>query len=299
MSYIKAIILGLLEGLTEFLPVSGSGHLSALQYVMGYTGDDAMLMNVLLHTGTMLAAVVCFRKELAALAGEAGRLIADIFRGRVRFAYIKDEYERMNGTRRRLLFLIVSSAPLLFLALPVGGGKQVSDLIAGLLADDNLIGEGIFFILWGVVLIFSQRREKRLTQKREMDLLTAFFVGAAQLFSALPGVSRSGAAVCAGTADGVEREEMVSYSFILSIPAVLAADLSQLSSVTLVGSTLTGGHIAVGILAAAAAGVGAFQLLKWMMKKDLIRYCGHYAVWFGAFCLGANAASALILHFGG
>ncbi|MBQ6018952.1 MAG: undecaprenyl-diphosphate phosphatase [Clostridia bacterium] len=299
MTYLKAIILGIVQGLTEFLPVSSSGHLSVAQFIMGNTGEDVMLLNVLLHLGTLLAVFICFGGQILELCREAVRFIVDIVRGRYRLAYIKEDYKELEPNRKMLLFFVVSCVPLLFLILPVGGGDRVMDVLSVFSTDDNIVVEGVCFILTGLLLIYGARRSERIKRKRRMDFLSAFFVGCAQMLAAaFPGISRSGATISVGLADGVSADYMINYTFILGIPAIVAANISELKSVSFTGSSLTGGHIAVGILTAAAVGVGAIVLLKWLMKKKLFRYFGYYCIAVGAFCFGTNAISALMMRFG-
>ncbi|MBQ6164219.1 MAG: undecaprenyl-diphosphate phosphatase [Clostridia bacterium] len=300
MTYLEAVFLGIVQGLTEFLPISSSGHLSVAQFLMNHTGTEAMLLNVLLHAGTLIAVFVCFGREILELIREAIRFIVDIFKGRYRLAYIKEDFKEMNPNRKMLLYFVVSCVPLLFLVLPVGGGDRVMDVLSVFSTDDNIFVEGFCFIITGLMLIGGARREKTLKEKRDMDFLSAFFVGCAQMFAAaFPGVSRSGATISAGLLDGVSADYMINYTFILGIPAIIAANISELKSISFTGTTLTGGHIAVGILTAAIVGIAAIRLLKWLMKKKLFRYFGYYCVLFGAFCLGTNALSLVMQRFGG
>ena len=300
MTYLKAIILGIVQGLTEFLPISSSGHLSVAQYLMGAVGEDVLLMNVLLHLGTLAAVAICFWKDLLALIKEACLFFVDVVKGKYSFRYIKEDFAKMNPNRKMLIFFVISCLPLLFLLLPVGGGEKVMDRLSVFSTDDSILAEGFCFLVTGLMLLSGARQAGSKKPKKEMDGYSAFLVGAAQLFAAaFPGVSRSGATISTGLMNEISEDYMIRYSFILGVPAILAANVSELKSVSVTGTTLSFGHIAVGVIVAAAAGVGAIRLLKWLMKKNYFKYFAYYCFAAGVFCFGTTALSALILKIGG
>lgn len=294
MTYWKAVLLGLVQGLTEFLPISSSGHLSVFQYFMGSTGDDMLLFDVLLHLGTLAAVFICFAPTIYGLLQEAIAFIRDIAHGEYHFRSFRDEFRAMAPRRKMLLYFVVSCVPLLLLLLPAGGGQRVLDKVSVFSTDDRILAEGFCFLLTGVVLILGGMRAAKLRRYRQMDALTAFLVGTAQLFAAaLPGVSRSGSTISTGLLCGVSKEYMVRYSFILGIPAVLAANLAELKDAVAMGSALTVGPTLVGILTAAVSGIAAIVLLRWLLKKDLFQYFGYYCAAMGVFCIGTTILSAI------
>lgn len=298
MSYIKAIILGLVQGLTEFLPISSSGHLSVFQFFMGNTGEDALLFDVLLHIGTLLAVFICFRKTIWSLIKEAVAFLKDIFTGKYHIKTIKDDYNNLHPKRKMLIFFVVSCVPLLFMLLPAGSGESVKDKLSVFSTDKSILAEGICFVLTGILLISGSLRAKKIQQthgNRPMDFLSALLVGIAQLFAAaFPGVSRSGSTISTGLLCGVSKDYMVKYSFILGVPAILAANISELKDALEMGSTLSVGPTVVGVAVAAVSGVGAIVLLRIILKKDLFKYFGYYCAAMGIFCIGATIVTKII-----
>lgn len=294
MSYLKAILLGLVQGLTEFLPISSSGHLSVFQFFMNTGGSDALLFDVLLHIGTLAAVFICFRQTIWGLIKEAIEFIKDIFAKKYSFGTIKDDFKNLSPKRKMLVYFVFSCVPLLFLLLPVGGGENVKDKLEVFSTDNSILAEGFCFIITGIMLIFGSLRAKNLKKEQPMDFLSAFFVGVAQLFAAaFPGVSRSGSTISTGLLCGVSKDYMVKYSFILGIPAILAANISELKDAIEIGSTLAAGPTVVGVAVAALSGIAAIALLRIILKKDLFKYFGYYCCAMGVFCIAATIVTAI------
>ncbi|MCI6137297.1 MAG: undecaprenyl-diphosphate phosphatase, partial [Oscillospiraceae bacterium] len=129
MEILKAILLGFLQGVTEFLPISSSGHLSVFQHFFGnVSGTSSLLFTVLLHMGTLIAVFVVYYKTIWGLIVEFFSTIKDIFTG-------KFKWSEMNENRRMLFMFVISCVPLLFLLIPVGGDRRIMDVLGGL-ADD-------------------------------------------------------------------------------------------------------------------------------------------------------------------
>ena len=169
------------------------------------------------------------------------------------------------------------------------------DRLAVFSTDDSILAEGICFVLTGVLLILGTMRAKAMINYRDMDFTTAFFVGVAQLFAAaFPGVSRSGSTISAGLLSGVSKEYMVKYSFILGIPAILAANISEIGDAVGSGTAIGFGPALVGILTAAVTGVGAIILLRWILNKDLFKYFGYYCILLGVFCIGTTVVTNIM-----
>ena len=123
MSLIKAIILGIVQGITEFLPVSSSGHLSLFQHFLGVSGEGSLLFSVLLHLGTLIAVFIVFYKTIFELIGEAFSLLKDIFAGRFKF-------KELTSKKKMLVMFVVSCVPLLFLLIPVGNDMKLMDYLS-------------------------------------------------------------------------------------------------------------------------------------------------------------------------
>ena len=154
MSVLKAIILGIVQGVTEFLPVSSSGHLSLFHYLLGTTSDTSLLFDVMLHLGTLIAVFIVYYKTIWALVIEFFKLIKDIFTGKFKF-------KEITGTRKMLIMFVFSCIPLLFLLIPVGGGQKLMDVCGSFAEDDNLWVEGFSFLLTAVLLLTSTYISKK------------------------------------------------------------------------------------------------------------------------------------------
>lgn len=279
MSVIKAIILGIVQGVTEFLPISSSGHLSLFQHFLGVSGEGSLLFSVLLHLGTLIAVFIVFHKTIFELIVEAIALIKDIFTG-------KFKYKELRGKKKMLVMFVFSCIPLLLLLLPVGNDMKLMDWLGGLSEDDSILVEGFCFLVTGVLLLTSTYISKKRTLNREVNTTDAFAVGLAQVFAAgFPGISRSGSTISTGMICGVSKEYMVEYSFILGIPAIIVANIVEFKDAVDAGAQLEVLPTIVGILVAAVVGVACIKLLQWILKKDMWKYFGYYCLVIGVFTI--------------
>lgn len=282
MSILKAIILGIVQGLTEFLPISSSGHLSLFQYMFGMSGEGALMLTVLLHIGTLLAVFICFKKTIVELVLEAVNLVKDIFARRF-------SWKDMSEKRRMLFYFFISCIPLLFLLIPAGGGENLMDKVSVFSEDGKILAEGICFLFTGALLIFASWRSANIKKNEKMNPLFAFIVGVAQVIAAaFPGISRSGSTIGTGMALGVKKDYMVRYSFILGIPAILAANVMELKDVVETGAEFDFFPILLGVVFAMVTGVLAIKLIQYIMKKDLFKYFGYYCLVIGVVAIIAN-----------
>ena len=233
MSIISAIIQGILQGLTEFLPVSSSGHLSLYQYFTGINSESSVTFSVMLHLGTLLAVIIAFRGTVWQLLREFFLMFADLFRGRL-------FKEKATPYRRMLYLLILSCVPLL-LVLPL------QEIITSVSADNDILVEGICFLITSALLFLADRAPRGRLDAATMKGKHALAIGTAQLFATLPGISRSGSTISVGQMCGLERSYAVSYSFILGLPAVLAAGILDLHDAASAGVGIEWGTALIGI----------------------------------------------------
>ena len=262
MSWLQDIVLGLVQGLTEFLPVSSSGHLVVVPAVFDWR-QPSLTFDLVLHLGTLLAVVVSFRHDLARLAeGLVGR------------------GPDPQAMRHMIWLLFLGS-------IPAG--------IAGLTLEsefESLFDEPLWVCAFWVVtacvllgvehLIRSRRAQAALDQRR------AIVVGIAQAASITPGISRSGSTIAAGIAQGLTRSEAARFSFLLSIPAIAGAVVSQVPDVTGGKFHITGPVIA-GFAAAAVSGYVAIEGFLRFLRRNSLRAFAYYL-------LVAAPVSALIIE---
>lgn len=253
MTYFSAIFLGLIQGIAEFLPISSSGHLAFFQEVVAIfdTGDESIFFDVLLHLGTLAAVFVAYWAEIKALVLEFFTMIG------VRKLPKGQKPDRLS--RRMILFIILGTLPL-FLILPV------KDYVEGLYQNPIFIG--CAFLGTGLILFLSDRLSRGSKTIKNASLVDVLLVGCGQALATVPGISRSGTTISVGLARGFSREFAVKLSFLLSIPAVLGANILSLINAVQEGIdwTLMPVYL-VGVAVAAVSGYLAIRLLKYISQK--------------------------------
>lgn len=253
MTYFSAIFLGLIQGIAEFLPISSSGHLAFFQEVVAIfdTGDESIFFDVLLHLGTLAAVFVAYWAEIKALVLEFFTMIG------VRKLPKGQKPDRLS--RRMILFIILGTLPL-FLILPV------KDYVEGLYQNPIFIG--CAFLGTGLILFLSDRLSRGSKTIKNASLVDVLLVGCGQALATVPGISRSGTTISVGLARGFSREFAVKLSFLLSIPAVLGANILSLIDAVKEGIdwSLMPVYL-VGVAVAAVSGYLAIRLLKYISQK--------------------------------
>ena len=253
MTYFSAIFLGLIQGIAEFLPISSSGHLAFFQEVVAIfdTGDESIFFDVLLHLGTLAAVFVAYWAEIKALVLEFFTMIG------VRKLPKGQKPDRLS--RRMILFIILGTLPL-FLILPV------KDYVEGLYQNPIFIG--CAFLGTGLILFLSDRMSRGSKTIKNASLVDVLLVGCGQALATVPGISRSGTTISVGLARGFSREFAVKFSFLLSIPAVLGANILSLIDAIQEGIDWTQMPMYLaGVATAMISGYLAIRLLKYISRK--------------------------------
>jgi len=227
MEFFKAIIMGIIQGLAEFLPISSSGHLAIMKHILHIDLDTGLLFDVLLHFGTLIAIFAAFWNDIKELIIEGFKIMGDCIHNLwelVSRAFIKREirYRKILSTpyRRFVMLIIVSTIPTAF----IGYVFQDAIEIAGM----TLLVPGLSLILTSVLLTIADRINAGNKTEESASFKDAGIIGIAQGIATLPGLSRSGTTITACLLCGFNREYAVRYSFIMSIPAVLGAVLLKL-----------------------------------------------------------------------
>lgn len=208
MNFFEAVILGLAQGLSEFLPISSSGHLALLQYFFGIEGESVLAFAVLLHLGTLISVFIAYWSDISALIFELFACFKDIFTG-------KGPRINANPTRRLGFMIIVATIPTGIIGLT---GK---DLFSSMYLSLTAIGAGLIFT--GTILWFAERINHGGKGVTEMKFRHAVIVGLMQGVAICPGVSRSGSTLVGGLLSGLNREFAVKFAFLISIPAILGS----------------------------------------------------------------------------
>ena len=282
MSIFNAIVQAVIQGLTEFLPVSSSGHLSLYQHFTGNSGDGALFFTAILHLGTLVAVFIAFRQTIWALIKEFIVLVKDIFKG-------KFSFKNMNPERRMIVMIVVSCLCLIPFMFFKSWFESISE-------DKSIFAEGICFIYTSALLFMSDSCKKGKKKPGDITTKDAVTVGLFQGVALLPGVSRSGSTICSGIFSGFTRETAVKYSFILGIPAILGGCLSEVKDAVSAHSEIDVVNCLVGIVVAAVVGVCAIKLVNWLVKSDKFKVFGYYTLVLGIIVVVISFAERVIGH---
>ena len=218
MSLLQSIFLGIVQGLTEFLPVSSSGHLAIFQNIFRIDTGGSVLYDVLLHVGTLAVVLLVYWKDILKLIIEFFRMAGDIL---VNMGMLfssgrkQPKYRKIIRTnyRKFVVLIIVSTIPTGIMGYL--GSKLISD------ASSTLIVPGVCLLVTGILLLLSDRKEDCWKIPKDVSYGEGVLIGIAQGFATLPGLSRSGTTIAAATFCRLDRKFAVKYSFILSIPAIV------------------------------------------------------------------------------
>lgn len=273
MEYISIIIQGIIQGLTEFLPVSSSGHLSVAQHFLGVE-ETALFISIVLHLGTLVAVFVAFGRDILGIIKEFFLTIADIFTG-------KFSWRNMNDSRRMLFMVIIATA----LLIPA---YLVKDFFTSMEGDGDIIFEGCAFLFTAMLLFLSDACVKGMKTGKDMRCKDGLAVGLFQILALFPGVSRSGSTITAGLFCGLTRETAVKFSFILGIPAILGGSLLEIKDAVGSGMELNIPVLAVGFIVSAIVGILAIKLVKLITKKNKFKIFGIYLLILGILCVFAG-----------
>ncbi len=268
---LTAILLGIVQGLTEFLPVSSSGHLQIIPYLFGLD-PGPLAFDVAVHVGTLGAVVAYFWADLLELAlglvGAAGRT-----------------GERASRARREVGLLAVASVPAAVV------GWAVADVFEDRFGDPRVAAVMLFVtaaVLLAAERLYARREETGATTASARDAVP---MGVAQSLAILPGLSRSGATIATGMAAGMTRAAAARFSFLMSIPVILGAfvvELPNLDANALAGTGYTVPDVVAGTIAAAVSGYLAVRWLMRLVSNDTLRGFAYYAIALGAITLIAS-----------
>lgn len=268
---INAAIQGVIQGLTEFLPVSSSGHLSVARHFMNID-EGGMLLSIVMHLGTLLAVFIAFWGRICGMIKEFFLSIRDIFTGRF-------SWSEMNDDRRMTAMVIITTLILVPFVL-------IKDWFTSVQEDSDIIFEGCAFIFTSIVLILSDACVKGNKTGKDIKLKDAVVIGLFQVVALFPGVSRSGSTVSAGLFCGLMREAAVAFSFIMGIPAILGSAVLEAKDIIGSDTPMNIPALAVGGVVSAIVGIIAIKLVQIIIKNDKFRIFGIYTLILGIVCIG-------------
>ncbi len=284
----KALILGLVQGLAEFLPVSSSGHLIIIKQILGVDLESGgMFFDVMLHFGTLVAIFIAFWKDIKRLIIEGIHIIVDIF-ANIGIFFVKIirhdkayRYVIKSSYRKFVMLIIISTIPTAII------GLLLSDIIE--FANDIIIVPGICLFITATFLLIADFIDTGDKTPKEVSYLSAGMVGVAQGLSTMPGISRSGTTITACLLCGFDKKFAVKYSFIMSIPAVLGAVVLELKDFT--PNTIIKEDIPVCIMATVVAAVVGYLSIRFMMslvRGKKYKFFAIYCIIVGGIAVGYN-----------
>ena len=273
MTYLSSFLLGLVQGLAEFLPISSSGHLSIAQNLLGLNTEIPEFFDVLLHLGTLVAVFVAYWRDICDMVAELIRGVGDLVHGTTP--------RQVPPARRLILLIIVGTLPL-FILLPIH--KQVQAL------SNNMVFIGAALVVTGFLLFACDLVRKGKKTERTATIADVLVVGLGQAIATLPGISRSGMTITTGCFMGFERKFAVRFSFLLSIPAVLGANILSLKDALDAGIIWAEVPMyVVGVVTAAVVGYACIRLLRLVAEKGRFGAFAYYCWAVGLLTLLLNA----------
>lgn len=273
MTYLSSFLLGLVQGVAEFLPISSSGHLSIAQNLLHIDTAVPEFFDVLLHLGTLVAVFAAYWRDICDMVVELIRGVGDLAHGTTP--------RQVPPARRMILLVIVGTLPL-FAVLPIH--KKVQAL------GSNMVFIGAALVVTGFLLFACDLVRKGRKTERSATLLDVLVVGIGQAIATLPGISRSGMTITAGCFVGFERKFAVRFSFLLSIPAVLGANILSLADAIKVGIVWAEVPMyLVGVATAAVVGYACIRLLRLVAEKGRFGAFAYYCWAVGLLTLLLNA----------
>ena len=273
MSWIESLLMGLLQGLTEYLPISSSGHLAIASSLFGIEGEQNLAFTVIVHVATVLSTIVILWKEIV-------WILRDLF---TRQSW--KSYSGLNEGTRYAINIIISM-------IPVGVvGLFFKDRIEDIFGSGTTV-VGCCLLVTAALLTFSYYAKPR--QKEQISGLHAFVIGIAQAVAVLPGLSRSGSTIATGLLLGNKKERLAQFSFLMVIPPILGEalldmkDLVESAGASAAGTETGTGVLVIGFLAAFLSGCAACKWMISIVRKGKL-------IWFGVYCAVAGLMTLLFL----
>lgn len=296
MNIFEAIVLGAVQGLTEFLPVSSSGHLAIFQHFFGLN-DNNLFFNVMLHVGTLTAVCAVYWRLFLRLIKSFFKILKKIFTR-------KFKWGEMDADENLVMMLIIGLLPLFLLFLPIGGGMKIKDLADKWNSDGYLIITSISLLVTSFLLVIGINANRKTTilykshgklradgaGRRKLNPVDAVFIGLFQAVAAIfPGISRSGSTLTAGELRKINKQRALDYSFVLGTPAIIAAALLEGKDALFPadGSAVSIEFFPtlIGIITSAIVGFLAIRLFKWLLSTNRMYYFVLYTAGAGIICL--------------
>jgi undecaprenyl-diphosphatase len=245
MTILQAFILGIIQGITEFLPISSSGHLVIMPFIFGWDipAEQIFPFDVLVQMGTLLAVIIYFWKDLS-----------NIFISLIKGIFNKKPFS--NNDAKLGWYLIIATIP------AVIGGLLFKDVVES--AFQSIVATAIFLLVTAVLLISSEHFGKHNKELHQISWINAILIGFFQVLSIFPGISRSGSTIAGGVFQNIKREDAARFSFLMSIPVMFGAGL--LSIFDLFKITNLGNFLPVLLIGFITSGIIGYLSIHWLLK---------------------------------
>lgn len=289
MSLLESIILGIIQGIAEFLPISSSGHLAIFKKIFGLS-DVGLTYDILLHAGTLVAVFVVYWSDIWKLIKEGVGILVDVCKNIGRF--FSSKIKKQNGDyikivstpyRKFVMLIIVSTIPTGIFGIVF---KKIFNL-----DNPSLIIPGISLLITALMLYVVDDLPSGKKTPKEMTYKNGLIIGIAQGIATLPGISRSGTTLTVGILNGLDRKFAVKYSFIMSIPAILGACVLDLKDLFVPENELSSTELTyylIGAVVAAVVGYICIRTLLVLFKNRKMKYFSYYCFVVGIIAIIAN-----------
>lgn len=274
MTIWDGLFQGIIQGVTEFLPVSSDGHLTLYQHLTGNSGQGALFFNLMLHLGTLLAVFLVYYKDIWQLICAFFKMLGEVFTGKFHF-------KTQDENRRMIYMLFLACVPLL-------GFVLLKDWVTMITEDNDIVVEGFCFLWTAVLLFLASRTAKGQKTAKEMRVRDALVIGVFQGTAIMPGISRSGSTISSGLLLGYSKEFCVKFSFILGIPAILGASVFEAKDAISSGQAIEWAPVLVGIITAAVVGYFCIRLIRYLVVSDKFIVFSYYTGVLGVLTLVAG-----------
>ena len=261
MTLVQAVILGIFQGIAEFLPISSSGHLVILQHFFGIR-EGNLFFTEMLHFGTLISIVIVYFNDIIKIVVEFIKMVKNCIVNRK--LKIRNDYQKLG------ILIIVSSIPTAVI------GLAFEDFFEKLYSS-SILPIGIAFIVTGILLWIANNKSYENKRVRNMSFLDGLIIGTFQGVAIIPGISRSGSTIVAGLFRGLNRSLATEFSFLLALPATFGAGILGIREVIKTDSQVAFTMpLVVGVLLSTIVGVFAIKILIKMLKKDKLHYFSYY-----------------------
>lgn len=259
MSWFEAIVMGIFQGVAEFLPISSSGHLALLQYIFKIK-EGNLFFTEMLHFGTLLSIFIVYFKDIARIIYEFFGLTGTILK--------RKKITRLTKYQWFGILIIVGSIPTAII------GLSLKDFFESLYT--SIVPIGVAFIVTGFLLWFAERSGGEGKDVRDVKLIDAILIGIFQGIAIIPGISRSGSTIVGGLFRGLKKPVATEYSFLLALPATFGAFLLGMKDVVEGGEAFVNGPLILGVILSAVTGVFAIKALIKLLNRNKLKYFSYY-----------------------